>query len=237
MRTADLHLEKFKETFGNIECLKANDIYAFYASFTPNISHSTVNWRINTLTKNGLIQRIGRGAYRIGSANYFTPQISAKMFKINATIKRKFPYLEYCIWHISEINNLAQHLINKDICYLEVERDAVESVYLFLKDNYNYVLLSNSGDNIFFGQSLIVVKHLITGAPLQTIKNVPVITIEKLLVDVYSDKEFQFLRGYELTHVFNAAYSKYTINSNRMLRYASRREKRKEIGGLINTIK
>lgn len=237
MRTADLHLDKFKETFSNQECLRANDIGSFYSSFTPNISHSTVNWRINILTKKGLIQRIGRGTYKLGSGSIYIPHISAKMFRVNAAIRRKFPYLKYCIWHISEINNLSQHLINKDVCYVEVERDAIEPVFLYLKDNFNFVLLGNIDDNIFFGQSMIVVKPLVTGAPLQTIKNVPVITIEKLLVDAFSDKEFLFLRGYELIHVYNTAFSKYTINTSRMLRYASRREKRKEISDFINTIK
>ena len=36
--------------------------------------------------------------------------------------------------------------------------------------------------------------------------------------DLFSNKEFEFLHGYELTFIFNHAFSKYTINKNKLLR-------------------
>jgi hypothetical protein len=77
----------------------------------------------------------------------------------------------------------------------------------------------------------------VTGSPVQLVKNVPTTTIEKLLVDLFCDKEFEFLQGYELTHIFNNAFSKYTINVDKLLRYASRKAKRDQLSEFIKTIK
>ena len=80
-------------------------------------------------------------------------------------------------------------------------------------------------------------RSVVTGSPTQLARNVPTTTIEKLLVDLFSDKEFEFLQGYELTHIFNNAFSKYTINIDKLLRYASRKAKREQISEFIKTIK
>ncbi|MFZ4402364.1 MAG: DUF6577 family protein [Bacteroidales bacterium] len=237
MKNAELHIEKLKKTFGNKTYFQINDLLAFYKSFDAKVAKSTVNWRIYSLVKAAIIQRIGRGTYKLGATNIFLPQISAKMFRINNSMKMNFPYLRYIIWHISEINSLSQHLINKDTIYVEVERDAVEAVFGQLRDKYKNVLKGKSNEDVYSGESVIVVRPLVSGFPDQLVRNVPTTCIEKLLVDLFTDKEFEFLQGYELTHIFNNAFSKYTINLDRLLRYASRKEKRSIMADYINTIK
>ncbi len=237
MKKAELHVEKLKEVFENKDHFQVAEIMAFYRSFDANTPKSTVSWRIYTLIENGIIQRIGRGIYKYGSGNNFIPQTSTKIFRINSYMKNNFPYLAYIIWHISEINSLSQHLINKDIYYVEVERDAVDSVFEQLRDKYKYVLKGKLNEDIYFGESTLFVRPLVTGSPTQTVKNVPTTTIEKLLVDLFTDKEFEFLQGSELTHIFTNAFSKYTINRDKLLRYASRKEKREVLAKFINTIK
>lgn len=152
-------------------------------------------------------------------------------------MKTNFPYLNYIIWHISEINSISQHLINKDTYYVEVERDAIDAVFEQLREKFKYVLRAKTNEDVYFGESVIIVRSLVTGSPTQSINIVPTTTIEKLLVDLFTDKEFKFLHGYELTHIFNNAFSKYTINIDKLLRYASRKAKREQISEFIKTIK
>jgi hypothetical protein len=237
MENPKLYIEELKKAFGDKEYFQIADLHAFYQSFEASVPKSTVNWRIYALVKEDVIQRIGRGTYKCGSGNNFLPQLSPKALKINVFVKTNFPYLKYLIWHIGEINVFAQHLINKDTYYVEVERDAVDAVFEQLRDKYKYVLKVKTSEDLYFGESVIVVRPLVTGSPFQLSNNVPTTTIEKLLVDLYCDKEFQFLQGYELTHIFNNAFSKYTINLDRLLRYASRKEKRTVIADFIKTIK
>ncbi|MDP3434686.1 MAG: hypothetical protein Q8T04_17230 [Bacteroidota bacterium] len=237
MRKAELHIEKLKETFEDKDHFQIADLYAFYQSIDSTIAKSTINWRINSLVKVGTIQRIGRGTYKFGSTNSFIPQVSMRMFRISNLMKSNFPYLKYIIWHISEINFFSQHLINKDVCYVEVEREAVDAVFELLREKYKYVLKGKFNDDVYFGESIIVVRNLVSGFPAQLVQNVPTTTIEKLLVDLFSDKEFEFLQGNELSYIFNNAFSKYTINVDKLLRYASRKEKRNTLVSYINTIK
>lgn len=237
MRQTGLHIQELQAEFENKEYFQWEDLFAFYQSFEPTIVKSTVNWRIYTLVKTDIIKRIGRGKYKCGSENAFMPQITQKALKINSFMKTNFPYLNYIIWHISEINSVSQHLINKDTYYVEVERDAVDAVFEQLREKFKYVLRGKSNEDVYFGESIIVVRSLVTGSPVQLVKNVPTTTIEKLLVDLFCDKEFEFLQGYELTHIFNNAFSKYTINVDKLLRYASRKAKRDQLSEFIETIK
>jgi len=237
MRKTELHIEKLQEVFGNKDYFQVEDLFVFYQSYDPIVAKSTVNWRIYTLLKTGVVKRIGRGKYKCGNGNTFTPQISEKALKINNLMKNNFPYLKYITWHISEINSVSQHLINKDTYYVEVERDAVDTVFEQLREKFKYVLRGKTNEDVYFGESIIVVRSLVTGSPVQLVKNVPTTTIEKLLVDLFCDKEFEFLQGYELTHIFNNAFSKYTINVDKLLRYASRKAKRDQLSEFIKTIK
>lgn len=237
MRKAELHIEKLQEVFGDKVYFQVEDIASFYQSFEPTVTRSTVNWRIYTLVKTEIIKRIGRGKYKCGNKDTFTPQITQKTLKINSFMKTNFPYLNYIIWHINEINSVSQHLINKDTYYVEVERDAVDAVFEQLREKFKYVLRGKSNEDVYFGESVIVVRSLVTGSPTQSVNKVPTTTIEKLLVDIFTEKEFEFLQGYELTRIFNNAFSKYTINIDKLLRFASRKGKRDQLEEFIKTIK
>lgn len=236
MRKTELYNEKLLEVFGNKDYFQVEDLVAFYQSYDPTVARSTVNWRIYTLVKTEVIKRIGRGKFKCGNGASFEPQISTKVLKVNHLMQNSFPYLNYLIWHVSEINFLAQQLINKDTIYVEVERDAVDAVFEKLREKFKYVLRGKTNDDVYHGESIIVVRPLVTGSPVQLVKNVPTTTIEKLLVDLFCDKEFEFLHGNELTQIFKNAFSKYTINIDKLLRYASRKAKRDQLSEFIKTI-
>ena len=76
----------------------------------------------------------------------------------------------------------------------------------------------------------IILKKLITKSPIQTIDDVPTVTLEKVIVDIYSEKKlFEAFQGSELLHIINNAVEKYAINTKTLLNYANRRSKREEI--------
>ena len=63
-------------------------------------------------------------------------------------------------------------------------------------------------------------------APVQNIKDMNTLTIEKMFVDIFCDDIiFSAQQGSEMKLIFNEAIKKYTINANRMLRYADRKRK------------
>ena len=73
----------------------------------------------------------------------------------------------------------------------------------------------------------LIVKPLVSEAPLQTINKINLPTIEKILVDIFCDDViFAAQQGSEMRTIFQEALKKYTVNESRMMRYADRRRKK-----------
>ncbi len=233
-----LHTEAIARQFAIHNSLQVADIYALYQREEPFIPLSTVRWRIHTLLQKGFIHRVGSGKYGLGEANIFTLESSRKMKTISRSIRYNFPYIKFCTWELSPINNFSQHLINYNITFADVDKDAAEAVYFNLKENTaNVMLVHNLYGEISDFSNAVIVRPLITGAPLKTTGKIPVATLEKILVDIAVDKEFIAFQGYEILHIYRTAFKQYTINENTMLRYAGRKGKRAKIATLIQSIK
>ena len=231
-------IELLKEHFANKEELSVDDIFQFYKIEEPEIPRTTVNWRIYNFVHNGQLQRVGRGSYKIGKTTIFKPALSHKIEKIAKSVKKNFPYINFCVWELSDINRFTQHLINFNIYFVDVERDAVDAVYYNLKENNSNVMnIKNIFDDLSDWPNYIFVRPLISHAPLHEINNMPTITLEKILVDLFSDKEFVSFQGSEIYSIFSNAIELYTVNESALLRYASRKKEKDKIQDLLNTIK
>ena len=123
---------------------------------------------------------------------------------------------------------------------VEVERIGVEAVFDVLRDNYENVFLNPTDKEIDFYISAldeaIVVVPLVSEAPTQEVNQVETITIEKLLVDILSEEKLYQSAQSERSRIIFEANSKYTINMNKLLRYASRRRKKEFIEQKIKEV-
>jgi hypothetical protein len=127
------------------------------------------------------------------------------------------------------------HIPVNSITILEVEKEALEPVFHYLQDlKRPNVFLQPSEKEleryVHDKENALIIKPLITKSPSQTIDEIPTITIEKLIVDLYSDKKiFEAFQGSELVHIINNVYKKYTFNITALFYYAKRRAKVKEL--------
>ena len=80
----------------------------------------------------------------------------------------------------------------------------------------------------------IFVKKLISESPTTKNDGIPVATLEKLLVDIYKDPDFYYLQGGEYRSIMSNARMLYSINTDRLFRYASRRSVKEEIMNIYN---
>jgi len=125
---------------------------------------------------------------------------------------------------------------------VEVEKDAVESVFYFLKESKYLVFIEPNSDILDKylpdkNESLII-KSLVTEAPLQKIEGVNTVSLEKMLVDVFCDDViFAAQQGSEMRNIFHEAKRKYVINENRLFRYANRRNKKDNFKKYYNSIR
>jgi hypothetical protein len=240
-----MRLKKDKDTlsqyFEDRESFTTNDVSHFYAKTDPDIKRATVNWRIYELVRQGSLKRIGRGMYALGQADCFLPLPTKKQQTISARLKKQFPLITFCCWHTSALKEFFQHVTGYDFLLVEVEREAVEAVSHFVKETHPNTFQEPSREImenfVLASRDAVIVKSLVSEAPLQEADASTLPTIEKILVDLVADSEiFFFLQGHELLNIFESALGKYTVNTDRLLRYAKRRNKKEELQKILNQI-
>jgi len=235
-----LHINKLKEWFKEDNIFDNKQIVGFYRTIEPNIKQSTISWRIYSLVQSGILSRVGRGKYLIGNKKNYNPEIGPKLKQLNNKLKRKFPFLDFCLWSSSLFNEFMLHQPGKFYLIVEVEKDAMESVFFFMKENKYSVFIDPTKELLTRyvpdEKETWIVKSLVTEAPVQRISDIQTTTIEKLLVDVFCDIVIlDAQQGAEKDRIFNEVFERYTVNKSKMLRYADRRRKKIEFLDYINT--
>jgi len=233
--------DRLSQYFEDRESFTTNDMYGFFSQTQPDIKKATVNWRIYDLVRQGILKRIGRGMYALGQGNCFLPLLTKKQKNISSRIKKQFPLITFCCWHTSALKEFFQHFAVYDFLLIEAERETIDAVFHFIKETNKNTFKEPSRDImenfVFDGKDAVIVKSLISEAPLQDVDAVTVPTIEKILVDLVADSEtFFFLQGHEMLNVFESAMGKYTVNTDRLLRYAKRRNKKEELQKILMQI-
>jgi hypothetical protein len=232
-----LNIEELNNRFKHSRTLTTSDIDAFYRDSEPDISKAAVNWRIYSLVRRGVLQRTGSGVYSLGGTKHFIPQISSEMEKAMEIVGGEFPDIACCIWQLRDINLFSRHLINLNIVFVDVERIAADAVYCRLRENFPKVMLMRNiyADISEFNDTFFI-RPMISDSPVQKMKGICLPAIEKFLVDIGFDREFLPFQGYELERIYRSAFDSYTINRNKMLRYAGRKHKRTETEKLLKAI-
>lgn len=236
-----LNIDKLKAYFREKSTFCTKDIELFYNTLEPGIKSTTVNWRVYALVQSGILSRIGRGKFTFGVGHIFIPDISRKIKNLYMDLQKQFPYLQICVWHTSLLNELMLHQPGKFYTLVEVDKEATESVFYFLKETKKNIFLDPSAEILSLYASVekevIIITSLVSEAPTQTLQGVMTTTIEKLLVDVFCDEVlFAAQQGSEMERIFKEAFEKYTINENKMLRYSDRRRKKQAFSNYLNRV-
>lgn len=241
-----LHTDKIKRHFKSKSVFETQDIVAFYEQIEKDIKPTTVNWRVYTLVQLGVMQRIGRGKFMLGEGKNYVPEISSATKAIFKKLKAEFPFANLCVWNTSALNEFMQHQPNCFFVLVETDKETTNSVFYFLRDsdsnrNKKSVFIEPTYDilekYIVNEKKVFIVKPLISEAPTQNLNGVETATIEKMLVDIFCDDViFSAQQGAEMRTIFKEAFTKYTINQSKMLRYADRRRKKEELNQFVKTI-
>ena len=198
----------------------------------PGLKYSTFKWRIHSLKDKGLIKSAGRGLYGSGSElPAFLPSISRKMRLLNNQIKEKLPYLEYSLWTTQWLYEFMHHQPMSYVMLVDVEPEASSAVFNLLKGLWSntkvfYRPTAEEFDRYVVGsQDVVIVKNLFSEAPIKMIDDVPTAMIEKIIVDIFTEKDiFAAYGGRELSVILSEFESKFSISKTKLLRYAQRRK-------------
>jgi len=230
-----------QDHFKNKAVFETQDIAAFYEQSENDIKQTTVNWRIYTLVQSGVLQRIGKGKFTLGEGKTYVPEISPATKNIFKKLKTEFPYANLCMWDTSILNEFMLHQTNRYFILVETDKATTLSVFYFLREIKKSVFVEPTTDiiekYIVNEKEIFIVKPLVSEAPTQYVNGIETTTIEKILVDIFSDVViFSAQQGAEMRTIFENAFDKYTINQSKMLRYANRRRKKEELNKFMKTI-
>lgn len=120
---------------------------------------------------------------------------------------------------------------------VEVSRGDVSRVIMALKKHYPDVVdIKRAYPMIEDLHDYILVKPFISESPVFRQCEVTVPTIEKLLVDRISDKEYSQNSLASTVRAFQKTFEEYDVNVSRLVRYASRKGKKEEISEILSRL-
>lgn len=193
----------------------------------PDVSlHSIVNI-LNRMVCQGKIQRLQRGVYTKAKLNVWQVVFGEQEKAVYDLVHSQFPLLKLCMYNGETLSPLQHHLAYNQATYVEVERDSVEPVFHCLQDaGYEVYRTPDTQmmyDYVDIKKKIVIVKPLVTQAPLMKQNGYYVPMLEKILVDIHADKDFFYMQGIEATYMTENARSLFMLNEEKLQRYAKRR--------------
>lgn len=226
---------------GERDSFRFSDLFT-YLNQLFEISKVTLSWYLRELVKDNILFKIGRGIYTRRSlrTTEYIPRLSSKAVKVGKALGNAFPFVTVSVFDGSAIADFQHHLSTNNLHYIEVDREAMESVFHYLKQEGYTTYLNPDKDftyqNIDLSKEAFIVKPLISESPLAEIKGVKTPRLEKILVDILCNDDMDYLHGSEWSRIFENANSIYSTNRTAMLRYASRRNARHIIEAAIENL-
>ena len=209
---------------------------------TNDVSEASAHVLLKRLVEQGVLAKAGYGLYSFPKKGKqpFVYKPSEEEQSIAEQIRKKFPFATFCIWKPSVLVPYMRHIPALGMMFVDVERVAMESVFNFLQGNApsTSILLNPTTqecERYITTEKLLIVRLLVNEAPNTTVNDIPVPTLEKILVDASGDKELNFAQGSELYTKFENAFSMHNVNRSRLLRYAARRHRKDNILKIIKT--
>lgn len=224
MKNRTKHILQYAQTVKHFTA--AQYMQDVHVDMSDTTLHSVVNI-LNRMVREGKLQRVQRGVYARNHQSQWQVTLTQQEKAIYELIQIQFPLLKICTYNGETFAPLQHHLAFNQATYIEVERDGVETVFHCLQDagyeTYKTPTEQMAYDYVDVKKKIVIVKPLISQAPLTKQDGCRVPTLEKLLVDIRADKDFYYMQGIEASYMTGTARQMYVINEQKLQRYAKRR--------------
>lgn len=203
-------------------------------------SEAAINLSLSLMLKNGELIKESWGTYIIPTQRkrLFIPVPSKEIRDINHLLKEEFPYTNICAWDPQIIVPFMQNIPHLNMLIVEIERIAMEPAFNLLQEKVSErrVIFNPSSEDYaryVSGFPSIIVKPLISQAPLIDFGGINMPRLEKVMVDIIGDIEFDFARERELYIIIENLLSSFDVNYKALYRYADRRSRRSQVDSLL----
>ena len=152
-------------------------------------------------------------------------------------LSQAYPHVSFTVFETTLMNEFLNHLVAQNTAFIQAEKESSIFLFRFLQEQgYRDLMYKPSGKDfsLYWTKDCIVISDLISEAPI--LGDAPhSICLEKLLVDMYTDKLISNTYSKaEFPEALHLAQSQYQVNTAKLLRYARRRNKEKEIARLLD---
>ena len=225
------------QAFEEKETLRREELVQWLSVRYPGLSDRTLYWRIFDLNSRGLLESPGRGIYRLSSRRAFSPSPATLTKRLARLVKKEFPLLDTRIWETRWVSGWMELQPAHNWTIVETEKEGVDMVFACLSDRFSHVFHDPDPKVVDLYilplHEAILVKPLVSEAPLLQIGELASCGPEKILVDIAAEPELFRAQQGELEGIFENAFREITINQSRMRRYARRRNKLETIRTLM----
>ena len=201
---------KIVNYFENNKILTKDKLVSHIMSDFPKLKESSINVYLSKLKNKKIIFNPSRGLYSLSTKKKFLPEVDLKLKRLYNNIQRQFPYITVCVWNTMWLNEFMRHQVFRCYTVLEVDKEAAEAVFYHLKEQGKKVFLEPDAEtyNLYINttEDVIVIRSLITEAPLSSVENIGTPSLEKLLVDMIIDSELLGPQRAELKLVYKNAF-------------------------------
>ena len=201
----------------------------------PGLADGSYHWITNRLIRDGKLLRKGYDAYSLSdgeAAKEYNPYYSDEAKRLMEDLSTRFPAMAFIVFETALMNDFLNHLIAQNAIFVQVEKESSIYVFRYFQDKWRgNVLYKPSVEDmaLYWSKGCLIVTDLVSEAP-QRAFGPHAITLEKMLVDMIADKLISAMYGKaEYPDVIEQAKSRYLLDEKRMLRYARRRNRYKEI--------
>ena len=227
-----LQLLRNKSSFNRTELQEAMKVCGH------ELGEASFKKKLQELLTQKHIVRVGRNAYRVADQNaaYYHFDYSTQAKELSNLLNDRFPYLDYSVFELRQLNEFLNHQVAQNIVFLSVESDGISFVFETLKEYYaGNVMLTPSLDlfNQYWRDGMIVLTKRITESPKGT-EEIWHSRIEKVLVDLIAEPLIQYsINSGEYSSIFEDIFQRYVVDESCMFRYARRRGADQELKAFI----
>lgn len=223
--------------FQDKKLLTKRELLTWLEEVYPGVSEETLTWRIYDLKANGVLENPGRGIYQLSTREDFIPVFSNLSKRIAALLAKELPLVNVCIWETRWLNAWMELQPACNWTLVEAEKDVLGVIFNHLaglsKEVYFQPNRSIMELYVLSRNEAVIVKPLVSEAPLMREGKITTAAPEKILVDIVAEPEIFVGQQGELEHIFENMFSQILIHQNRLLRYARRRKREEQVRKLI----
>ena len=188
----------------------------------PGLAKPSVYSRIRSLVESGRLSRIGQGKYLPSHKPSYPYSVTPWMQEVNLYLHDTCIGLNYCIYQKG--SNL----------FIEAAKSDLHPIELALKAKYSKVAQEKEARLLLPGlDGYIILKPLVTDAPVVYERDVPIPSVEKEIVD-YLERNKKTPET--VMPFFQKTMEVYPVNTSRLNRYAARRGLSEELSGCMDSL-